>query len=100
VQRWSRCLRSWYFRCRDIGKFVNSSWIGLRTFLPCSLFRGQVTAVAKTVAAASLKLATLWKVQPSQMHDTAGRLEIPALIFTKCRRRIKAKNFICFVALH
>jgi len=25
VHRLSRCMRNWYFRCRDIGSFVNSS---------------------------------------------------------------------------
>ena len=28
MQHLSRCIRNWYLRCREIGRFVNSSWIG------------------------------------------------------------------------
>jgi hypothetical protein len=34
VQRLSRCIRSWYFRCREIGRCVNSS--SMRFLIPSS----------------------------------------------------------------
>jgi hypothetical protein len=34
IHRLSRCLRNWCFRCRDSGRFVNSSWMrfGMASF--------------------------------------------------------------------
>jgi hypothetical protein len=37
VQRLSLCILSWNFRCRDIGKNVNSSWIGFFGTLPLKI---------------------------------------------------------------
>jgi len=34
VHRWSRCIRNWYLRCRETGRYVNSSSMRFLIFVP------------------------------------------------------------------